>query len=184
LGDVVVRSDLQAGLEARCDRLLTESFQRLPPTDRAPAFDINATVKQSTSVVTFTRGLSAMALTLALLAGNAAVCAGWAATPEARMACCAEGAECPMHKSDSSDSHSRRVISQAQADRCCASSEPNTSGPSTPTFAVTFSPAVLSAAIVLPVETPSLVLSEAWRSFRPLRASPVQKHVLLSVFLV
>ena len=38
--------------------------------------------------------LAALALTLGLMAGNAAICAGWMPTPEARMACCAEGGEC------------------------------------------------------------------------------------------
>jgi hypothetical protein len=123
-----------------------------------------------------------MALTLALFAGNLAVCAGWAATPEARMACCA-GPDCPMHKSDSSDSDGPRV-SQTEADRCCAMSESGTSTPSTPTSAI-FTPAtILLAAVVLPVEPPSLVLSDAWRGVTPLPATGVAKHLLLSVFLL
>jgi hypothetical protein len=127
--------------------------------------------------------LSAVGLTLALLAGNVAVCAEWAATPEARMTCCAEDRACPMHKSDAPDSHTQRVVSQAQADSCCASSERGTSGPSTPTFAVTIS-SVLGPAIVLPADVPVLVRSASWRTVNPIPASPVPKHVLLSVFLV
>jgi hypothetical protein len=46
------------------------------------------------------------------------------------------------------------------------------------------SPAVLGAAIVLLPDTPALVLSRASRHLTPLPASPVPKHVLLSVFLV
>ena len=71
-----------------------------------------------TSVVTWSRRAAVLVLTLALVVGNAALCAGWAATPEARMACCAKEAECPMHKSDSSDTDGHHVVTQAQADRC------------------------------------------------------------------
>ena len=100
------------------------------------------------------------------------------------MACCAAGDTCPMHKSDAPDSHSRRVVSQAQADSCCASSERQTPGPSTPTFVATISSAVLGPAIVLPANVPALVLSDAWRTVSPIPTTPVPKYVLLSVFLV
>lgn len=125
-----------------------------------------------------------MTLTLALVVGNAALCAGWAATPEARMACCAKEAECPMHKSGSSDADGHHVVTQAQADSCCALSERSAPSPSTPTFAVTIPSAVLTVATVLSAETPALVLGEPWRTRAPLRADPGPKHVLLSVFLV
>jgi hypothetical protein len=131
----------------------------------------------------FSRRLSAVTLTLALFAGNAAVCAGWAATPEARMACCV-GPDCPMHKSESSNSDGQRIVSQAEADSCRALSEGETPGPSTPTFATAAPPAVLIAAVILPVEPPAFVLSEAWRSVIPIPTNPVAKHVLLSVFLL
>ena len=70
-------------------------------------------------VITVAKRLSALALALALMAGNAAVCAGWMSSPEARMACCSEGGACPMHRGSSHDSGSDRVT-QAQADSCCA----------------------------------------------------------------
>lgn len=100
------------------------------------------------------------------------------------MACCADEATCPMHKAQSSTSDSKRVVSQAQADSCCAFSEGATSGPSSPTFLVTISPAAPGASTMLPAETPALVLSEAWRNVTPLPAGPVPRYVLLSVFLV
>jgi hypothetical protein len=129
--------------------------------------------------------LSAVLLCFGLVAGNAAVCAGWAATPEARMACCADGRDCPMHKDKSDDSGSGRVLTQLEADSCCAASErENSSSPSTPTFVVAISFAVLGAGVVLPLSVPSLVLSDNWRTFSPLPTTPVAKHVLLSVFLV
>ena len=134
-------------------------------------------------MVTFSRRLSLVALTLALAAGNPAVCAGWAFTPEARMSCCV-GGKCPMHKSESSDGDGHQVMTQAQADSCCASSEQSESGPSTPTFAITIPSAILDTTTLLPAEPPALVLAEPWRVVPPLIADAVRKHVLLSVFLV
>jgi hypothetical protein len=50
--------------------------------------------------VVHVRRLWAVFLCLVLLGGNAAVCAGWAPTPEARKACCESGM-CPMmHKEE------------------------------------------------------------------------------------
>jgi hypothetical protein len=134
-------------------------------------------------VVRLIQRLAAFALTFGLMAGNAAVCAGWLATPEARMACCAEGGDCPMHKGDSHRSGSERVLTQAQADSCCASSEREHSNQSSPTF-VAATAAVLGVGIVLPADVPALVLSDAWRTSAPLLVAPVPKHVLFSVFLV
>ncbi len=128
--------------------------------------------------------LSALALTLALMAGNAAICAGWLPSPEARMACCAEGVECPMHKGDSHRSGSERVLTQAQADSCCASSERQNSNQSNPTFVAAITAAVLGAGVVVPANVPALVLSDAWRTSAPIPIAPVPRHVLLSVFLV
>ena len=129
--------------------------------------------------------LAALALTFALVAGNAAaICAGWLPTPEARMACCADGAECPMHKGDSQGSASQRVLTQAQADSCCAASERESSDQSNPAFATAITVAVLGAGIVLPASVPALVLTDAWRTSAPIPVAPVPRHVLLSVFLV
>src|SRR3954464_7671206 len=66
------------------------------------------------------RRIAALVAALALVVGNVAVCAGWQATPEARMACCMDGTTCPMHKSDHHEHSSKQVVSQAQADSCCA----------------------------------------------------------------
>ena len=130
------------------------------------------------------RRLSAVLLAAGLLAGDAAVCAGWLATPEARMACCSEGHECPMHKGDSHSSGSARVLTQAQADSCCAAAEGQNSNQSTPSFVTAITAAVLGVGVVLPANVPALVLSDAWRTSAPIPIGPVPKHVLLSVFLV
>ena len=126
--------------------------------------------------------LAALALTFALIAGNDAICAGWMPTPEARMACCADGCECPMHKRDSHGSGSERVLTQAQADSCCASSESKNSNQSSPTFVAVITAAVLGAGNVLPANIPALVLSDEWRTSAPIPVAPVPKHLLLSVF--
>lgn len=134
-------------------------------------------------VVKLVYRLSALALSLALIAANGAVCAGWALTPEARMACCFEST-CPMHKGESQGSNSERSISQVQADSCCASSEHRKSSESSPTFVAAVPSAVLGAGVVLPAVAPALVLSDGWRTVAPIPTAHVPKHVLLSVFLV
>ncbi len=123
-------------------------------------------------------------LIAALCAGNGAVCAGWLPTPEARMACCSEGDECAMHKGDSHKSGSERVVTQVQADSCCASSEREDSTQPSPTFVAAITAAVVGPAIVLSASVPALVLSDGWRTSAPIPTTPVPKHVLLSVFLV
>lgn len=128
--------------------------------------------------------LSAMILCLGLAAGNAALCAGWAATPEERMACCADGGGCPMHEGKPDDSGADRAITQVEADNCCAASERESSTPSGPAFAASISSAVLGPASVLPPRVPSLVPGDDWRILSPLPTRPVPRHVLLSVFLV
>jgi hypothetical protein len=130
------------------------------------------------------RRVSAIMIVLALAASNAAACAGWMPTPEARMACCAEGGACPMHKADSQHSSQTGVLTQAQADSCCASSEREHSSQSSPTFVASMTQAVLGTGTVLPAVAPSIVLSDGWRTAAPIPTAPIPKHVLLSVFLV
>jgi hypothetical protein len=149
-----------------------------------PSFDTVSPVKHPRQVLRLVQRLSALALTLALMAGNAAICAGWLPSPEARMACCVEGVECPMHNGDSHRSGSKRVLTQAQADSCCASSERQNSNQSDSTFVEAISAAVLGTGVIVPAEVPALVLSDAWRASTPIPITPVPRHVLLSVFLL
>ena len=148
------------------------------------SFDTSPPVEHPRAVVKLVHRFAALALTFGLVAGNAAVCAGWLATPEARMACCADGVECPMHKGDSHRSGSERVLTQAQADSCCAAAEGRNSNQSTPSFVTAITAVVLGVGVVLPANVPTLVLSDAWRTSAPIPIAPVPKHVLLSVFLV
>lgn len=133
-------------------------------------------------VLSFARRLSAVFLALALVAGQAGVCAGWMPTPEARMACCSEDGPCPMHKSESEDGPTR-VVTQAEADRCCAASEHEDSTPSqsNAAFFVTLAVALIPVPGLLPAPEAH---AEIWRASVPIPTGHVPKHVLLSVFLV
>lgn len=134
--------------------------------------------------MSWSRRVASILLVVVVAAGNAAVCAGWAPTPEARMACCSEGATCPMHKSEPHHTAAGHGLTQAQADTCCALSERGNSSQSSQAYVSPITIAVLGTGIVLPATVPSLVLSDAWRTVTPIPRSAVPKHVLLSVFLV
>jgi hypothetical protein len=124
-----------------------------------------------------------MAAILTLCVGNVAVCAGWQGTPKARMACCMNGTSCPMHKSESPGPGSTRVISQVQADDCCAAASNRTqSSVASPTFLLANATG-LPATPISVVPVPALALQK-WRALVPLPVSPVPKHLLLSVLLV
>jgi len=134
-------------------------------------------------VVTIARRLAAVAMVLTLCVGNLAVCAGWQASPEARMECCQNGTSCPMHKSGAHGSHSTQSISQSQADTCCAASSNRTEPPTAVSSFAPVSAAALPALVpfVVPVAVPAL---DEWRVLVPLPVSRVPKYLLLSVLLV
>ena len=132
--------------------------------------------------MTLARQLAAIATVLTLCVGNLAVCAGWQATPEARMECCKNGSSCPMHKSDAHSSRSTQSITQAQADTCCAASSTRTESPTAvSSFAVVNAAAPAIVPSVVPIAVHAL---EGWRALVPLPVSPVPKHLLFSVLLV
>ena len=128
--------------------------------------------------------LTALAFVLCLTAGNGAACAGWLATAEARMACCAEDADCPMHKGDASGAGARRLPTQAQADSCCAVAESRNGGQAQPSPVPVISSVVLGIGVLLPATVPAIVLSDDWRTSAPVPSPPVPRHVFLSVFVV
>jgi hypothetical protein len=125
--------------------------------------------------------LPAVILTLALATGQVGVCAGWLPTPEARMACCSDET-CPMHKSE--ESGSTQVLTQAEADSCCAASAQDdaTQSPSNLLNLNTLGFVLSSARAVLSV--PEHHHAEIWRASVPIPIPHVSKHLLLSVFLV
>jgi hypothetical protein len=135
-------------------------------------------------VQTFRRRLIALTLTALVAAGNAAVCEGWASTPEARMDCCTGDHPCPMHPTESDRSGATRVVTQAQADSCCALSEQEQAGQSSQPFAAPVSSAVLGPGIVVAPAPPRLVVTDTWRTGAPVPSPPVSMHVLLAVFLL
>jgi hypothetical protein len=146
-------------------------------------FDTGEPVQHPRVVLALIRRVSAILAILTLCVGNVAVCAGWKATPEARMACCRDESTCPMHKSGAHNSGPEHQLTQAQADTCCAGSERNESATTRPLL-VSSGVVALAPAIVPLVVVPTVPALEEWRAFVPLRVSPVPKHLLLSVFLV
>jgi hypothetical protein len=109
-----------------------------------------------------------------------AQCAGWQATPEARLECC-QGGACPLHHHD--EAAPRTQVTQAAADDCCAQSARDESSPSATAFASTITLAVLYALppVVMSV-APSMPLAAPWETPSP--PTRVPKHLLLSVLLV
>jgi hypothetical protein len=122
-------------------------------------------------------------LALALTAGQAGVCAGWKPTAEARMACCSEDAPCRMHKSESQSDGSKRIVSQAEADRCCAAAQQDDSTRSTSNLAFAVTLAVVISPVPVLIHAPD-AHANIWRTSVPIPAANVPKHLLLSVFLV
>ena len=130
-----------------------------------------ASLQHPTDVVSVIRRLVALTSVLTLCVGNVAVCAGWQATPEARMACCTNDTSCPMHESESHHHGSQHQVTQAQADSCCAGSEQNDSAISQATF-VSSGTVALVVATVPVVAAPIVPALRAWRALVPPLVSP------------
>lgn len=145
--------------------------------------DTSTALQHPTHMLLFSRRLAVLLLTLALSGSNVALCAGWKPTSEARMACCSEGAACPMHRSDSHDPSARNAVTQAEADNCCAAAEQEGSAPSASAFV--FSVALALVPSPVPLDLPGASLRpDIWRTLIPVPGTPVPKHLLLSVQLV
>jgi len=126
------------------------------------------------------RRVASVACLLALAQSAVAQCAGWQATPAARLQCCQDGA-CPLHHR--AGGVSRAQLTQAAADDCCARSQRHESSPSGTPFAATMTLAVLQPLppVVLSL-APAMPLSAPWETPSP--PAHVPKHLLLSVLLV
>jgi hypothetical protein len=122
-------------------------------------------------------------LLAALTAGNTAICAGWASTPEARMTCCQDETNCPMHQGESAQGAASGTLTQAQADSCCATSEQGSSSSSSSFFELARpdQPAVSPVAAAAP---PRIVVIRALAGDAPDYRPPLSIHLLLSVILV
>lgn len=88
-----------------------------------------------------------------------------------------------MHNSDSERDGSKRVVSQAEADSCCASSEREDSAPSPSNlaFSVTLATVISPVPVVIPEPEAHADIA---RALAPITPARVPKHLLLSVFLV
>ena len=131
------------------------------------------------------RRTAAFVVALALAAAGWAECAGWQTSPEARMACCSGNGKCPMHGSTEPGGGSGRVVTQAQADSCCAASGTNDSTPSAVAFSLSLPAALMPStrSTLAPIlATPAAFA--VWRTHVPFTVSQVATHVLLSVFLI
>ena len=149
------------------------------------SFDLTSTlaVKHPSHVLRAWGRLVALTMAIGIVSGHLAECQGWLATPEARMACCANEQECPMHKGGQHPSGSNQRISQSDADRCCATSEP---GESVPT---SVKASTVDGAALIPISLSGILASPPTWFDTPVErvASPPtsrSRHVLLSVFLI
>ena len=88
-----------------------------------------------------------------------------------------------MHKSESQAGGSTRVVSQAEADRCCAASEQDDSAPSPSNLVFSVTLAVVLRPVPVLIPEPDAHV-DIWRASVPIPAARVPKHLLLSVFLV
>jgi hypothetical protein len=131
------------------------------------------------------RRTAAFVVALTLAAVGWAECSGWQISPEARMACCSRSGDCPMHGSTEPGAGADRVLTQAQADSCCAASDTHDSTPSGVAFSLSLSAALVPSTLstVVPIIAPPASFG-AWRTHLPLPLGHVLKHVLLSVFLI
>jgi hypothetical protein len=98
------------------------------------------------------------------------------------MACCTGNDKCPMHNGAAPSLHHQPT--QSQADQCCVASEHDRSQQTIPMSVAVLSTPLLDASILLPLQVPTLVRTDAWRTTTPLRVIPVPRHLLLAVFLV
>jgi len=133
---------------------------------------------------TSSRG-SALLLTLALTAGDAALCTGWFPTPDVRMACCADDQPCPMHapEAEGAASAHHKTQSTPEDEDCCILSGHPDAVPAASTTAVSASHGVVSGTDSRP-QAPAPVLAGLARTFAWPPGPHVSRHVLLSVFLV
>jgi hypothetical protein len=87
-----------------------------------------------------------------------------------------------MHHSEHEDG-STRVLTQADADRCCAASEQGDSTPSPSSAGFVVALGIVLTPVSAPIPDPRVHV-ELWRASAPIPTAHVPRHLLLSVFLV
>ena len=130
------------------------------------------------TVVNLLRRTTALIVVLSLGAAGWAECAGWQTTAAARIACCSGSGDCPMHRG------AETIVTQAQADSCCAASNSNPSKPSDEAFSLPLSAALVASTFSTLASIMAPASRDAWRTHVPLPVGQVPRHVLLSVFLI
>jgi len=132
-------------------------------------------------VLTFSRRAVVAVIVIYMASGSLELCAGWQASPAARVACCEDELTCPQHPS--SDAGAMVTPTQAAADLCCATSEQNDSPQQ--------ASAVHSATTVAPIVSvtshtlvPTTTLLHFWPPFVPPPGRQIHTHLLFSVFLI
>jgi hypothetical protein len=154
---------------------LVASGVRYALTDRADCFMLAGVSPRRSRLV-------ALVATILVLSGHLAECRGWLATPEARMECCEDEQECPMHKSGKGDAF--HELTQAAADQCCATG--TQADDSLPTAAhsapadASVSVSVVAKIIALPARPWDAASLEQDTGPPGARS----RHVLFSVFLI
>jgi hypothetical protein len=143
------------------------------------SFDTATATTHPTGVRSVLKRVAAVVCVLTLAQSAVALCAGWQATPEARLNCCEDGA-CPMHRHD--EATPAASVTQSAADDCCALSSSPESRPSAVAFAPTITLAVLRSGPLLVVSVSPALLPVSLDAPSP--PAHVPKHLLLSVFLV
>ena len=152
--------------------------------DRTP-FDTIREVQHPKIVRFLTTRIAAVLIAVMLPTSAWAQCAGWQSTAQARMACCVNEGQCPMHSRNGhqSGSGAQTKMTQAEADACCGLSERSTSTPSASSHLTPIVLAVVSTP-VSPISPALATLRAGSRDSVPIVSSPVPRHLLLSVFLV
>jgi hypothetical protein len=98
------------------------------------------------------------------------------------MACCV-GDDCPMHQAEGDSTGDASVITQAEADSCCAAAEDRESTPAGTSVKLLVSLAPAAGPVDLEVH-PAQLDALLPPVLVPLPGSLVPRHLLLSVFLI
>jgi hypothetical protein len=148
------------------------------------SFDLTSTVtlKHPSNVSRVFGRLAALTMAIMIASGYLAECQGWLSTPEARMACCANEQECPIHKAGQHSLGSLR-ISQSDADRCCATSEHGESMPTSVKASAIDGPALIPISLSGVLASPASLFDNL---IERVSGPPISRsrHVLLSIFLI
>ena len=145
--------------------------------------DITPRLSHPSHVRAALRHIIVLTVIAATVAGDVRLCAGWHSTPEARMDCCQDESDCPMHSDQTLPAAHSTAVSQAQADACCATSEQGSSR-STSQVTALQQPALLVSIAGAPTVVPMPAASGDSRQPLASNSPPIARYLLLSVIIV